>query len=186
MSPNSSYDLDMAADPTAESAAAGLHASFEEFIERIRAAEQAVTASPSFGTDVEMAAGYQHIVRSIRKAIEGSILQDADFPYFRILDFWQREGGDNPDQRYAFSPIRGGEPYRIWGSLGSACRVELQLYSGDPWAQAGRSVGYLAFEDIELDDDGTFTIDLGPDRREGNFLANPPESWEGIWTFETK
>ena len=30
------------------------------------------------------------------KGIEAEVLQDADFPYFRILDFWLKEGGDNP------------------------------------------------------------------------------------------
>ena len=87
-----------------------------------------------------------------------------------------REGGDNPDQRYAFSPIRGGEAYRVWGNLGSAARVELQIYSGRPWAGDGRSAGYLAFEDIECDDDGAFEIFVSAEESPGNWLKNPEDS----------
>jgi hypothetical protein len=53
------------------------------------------------------------MLRAFAKGMEAEILQDADYPYFRILDFWLKEGGDNPDQRYAFSPIRGGETSRV-------------------------------------------------------------------------
>jgi hypothetical protein len=75
----------------------------------------AIRASPAFDTNAERAAGYPHLARTIIQSIETGVLQDPDFPNFRILDFWLRTGGGNPDQRDAFSPIRGGEPYRIWG-----------------------------------------------------------------------
>lgn len=149
---------------------------FAAFLQRLRTAEAAIRTSPSYGSDLERAGGYQHIARAMKKTLEASILQDADFPYFRILDFWQREGGDNPDQRYAFSPVRGGAHYRIWGSLGSARRVEVQLYSGDPWAAAGASVGYLAHEDIAFADDGSFTVELSSSETVGSWLAMPAEA----------
>lgn len=171
----------MAQQPDATSnSAAELGRAFDGLLESIRSAERDIVAGPAFSGDIEMAAGYQHIVRSMKKAIEGAVLQDVDFPYFRILDFWQREGGDNPDQRYAFSPVRGGEDYRIWGSLGSACRIEVQLYSGDPWAGpgAGESVGYLTFEELLLTEDGDFEVLLtsysDPDGL--NELVNPAEA----------
>lgn len=152
-------------------------ASMAEFVARIESSEQALRASPAFGSDVEQALGYMHLSRAIIRALESQVLQDVDYPYFRILDFWLREGGDNPDQRYAFSPVRGGEAYRIWGDLGSAARVEVQLYAGEPWAGDGRSAGYLVFEDIEVAADGSFSIRLGPEDEEGrSFLKNPPEA----------
>jgi hypothetical protein len=103
------------------------------------------------------------------------ILQDADYPYFRILDFWLKEGGDNPDQRYAFTPIHGGETYRVWGERGSAARLELQLYAGRPWDGSGRSAGYLAYEDMQFNEDGSFEVWVSAAEREGNWLPNPPE-----------
>ncbi len=165
--------------PSSDSAAE-LGKAFEGLLEAIRSAERDIVAGPAFSNNIEMAAGYQHIMRSIKKAIEGAVLQDVDFPYLSILDFWQREGGDNPDQRYAFSPVRGGEDYRIWGSLGSACRVEVQLYSGDPWAGpgAGASVGYLTFEEMMVADDGSFEVQLtsDPANAGSNALVNPAEA----------
>jgi len=149
------------------------------FALRIERSEQALRKSPAYGSEAEQALAYLHLSRAIIRALEAEVLQDADFPYFRILDFWLREGGDNPDQRYAFSPIRGGEAYRIWGRLGSARRVEIQLYAGEPWAGTGRSAGYLAFEDIEIAGDGSFSVMLGTERGVGDhrsWLRNPLEA----------
>jgi hypothetical protein len=150
----------------------------------LAAAQASIRASGSFGSPAEQASGYHFLMRNLVQALEAEVLQDPDFPYFRILDFWLRGGGDNPDQRYAFSPIRGGEAYRIWGTLGSARRVEIQLYAGQPWAGSGHSAGYLAFEDLVLEDDGSFVVELAPARGEAppdshppiNSIPNPPDA----------
>ena len=161
-----------AAEPTADT----LESGFATFLESIARSEDAIRKSPAFASDAERAGAYQHLARTIKVTIEAEVLQDPDFPYFRIIDFWARQGGDNPDQRYAFSPVRGGEAYRVWGSLGSASRVELQLYAGHPWAGTGRSAGYLAFEDIDIASDGTFSIRVGGETSDDNWLANPPDA----------
>ena len=148
---------------------------FDELVATLVAVEADIRASPSFGDEAERVGGYRHVLRSIAKGLEAEVRQDADFPYFRILDWWLREGGDNPDQRYAFTPIRGGETYRVWGELGSATRVELQIYAGRPWDGSGRSAGYLAFEDLVLEPDGSFEVQVSAEPREGNWLENPPE-----------
>ncbi len=152
-----------------------LSQAFDELVSTLRAVEADIRKSPSFGDEAEQVGGYRHILRSIAKGLEAEVLQDPDYPYFRILDWWLREGGDNPDQRYAFTPIRGGEAYRVWGELGSATRVEFQIYAGRPWDGSGTSAGYLAFEDIELEADGSFEIWISADERPGNWLSNPAE-----------
>ena len=136
------------------SLAAGLAA----FVEKIQTSEAQIRKSPSFGSEADRVGGYMHLARSIIRALEEGVLQDPDYPYFRILDFWLREGGDNSDQKYAFSPIRGGEAYRIWGNLGSARRLELQLYAGHPWSGSGAkmlpalwlSISTVAMNGLEL------------------------------------
>lgn len=148
---------------------------FDELVATLRAVERDVRRSPSFGNEAERVGGYRHILRSIAKGLEAEVRQDPDYPYFRILDWWLREGGDNPDQRYAFTPIRGGETYRLWGTLGSATRVEFQIYAGRPWDGSGSSAGYLAFEDLTVDEDGRFEVWVSAERRAGNWLANPAE-----------
>ena len=147
------------------------------FLEQVRESEQHIRQAPAFGSDAERAGGYLHLARAIVRGLQEGVLQDPDHPYFRTLDFWSREGGDNPDQRYAFSPIRGGEAYRIWGNLGSAARVELQVYAGRPWAGTGRSAGYLPFEEIDVKPDGSFEVELSPDRSaDGTWLACAPDA----------
>lgn len=152
-----------------------LAAAFAELVETLSAVEDDIRATPAFGDEQERIGGYRHILRAVAKGLEAEVRQDPDYPYFRILDWWLREGGDNPDQRYAFSPIRGGEAYRVWGELGSATRVELQIYAGRPWDGSGRSAGYLTFEEIEIASDGSFEIWVTPEEHEGNWLRNPPE-----------
>ena len=103
-------------------------------------------------------------------------MRDADHPFGRVLDDRIRTGGDNPDQRYLFAPIRGGEAYRVRGRKGSAARIELQLYSREPYGAEDVSVGYLPDEAIEYGDDATFTVELGPDVTGPGSLVNPPDA----------
>ena len=90
------------------------------------------------------------------------------------MSFWARNNRSATTSA-PFSPIRGGEAYRVWGELGSATRVELQIYAGRPWDGSGRSAGYLTFEEIEIASDGSFEIWVTPEEHEGNWLRNPPE-----------
>ncbi|MEM9203868.1 MAG: hypothetical protein AAGC53_19670 [Actinomycetota bacterium] len=122
-----------------------------------------------------LARGYQHLGRTVIKALEEHLLRDADFPLSRVLDDRVRTGGDNPDQRYLFAPIRGGERYRVWGQKGSAQRIELQLYSREPYGGEDVGVGYLADDAISYESDGTFTVELGPEGDEPG-LVNPPDA----------
>ncbi|MEE8165978.1 MAG: hypothetical protein V3T64_10455 [Myxococcota bacterium] len=150
--------------------------SFSVFRATLEELEAEIRSSPSYGTDAEQVGGYRHMLRALAKSMEAEILQDPDYPYFRILDFWLREGGDNPDQHYAFSPIRGGESYRIWGEMGSAVRVEFQIYAGKPWAGTGRSAGYLIFDELEIAGDGSFEVHVSAEQRGGNWMPNPEDS----------
>jgi len=165
-------------EPTETPAADALDRAFDEFVATLEAVEASIRSSPSFGTEAEQVGGYRHMLRAVSKSLEAEVLQDSDYPYFRILDFWLREGGDNPDQRYAFVPVRGGETYRVWGRLGSAVRVEFQLYAGRPWDGSGSSAGYLAFEDLEVGEDGSFEVVLAAEEPEGggSWLANPQDA----------
>ena len=164
--------------PAEPPAADALDRAFDGFVATLEDVEASIRSSPSFGTEAEQVGGYRHMLRAVSKSLEAEVLQDSDYPYFRILDFWLREGGDNPDQRYAFVPVRGGETYRGWGQLGSAVRVEFQLYAGRPWDGSGSSAGYLAFEDLALGEDGSFEVVLAAEEPEGggNWLPNPQDA----------
>ena len=122
--------------------------------------------------------GYMFWLGMILARIEGQVTFDPDFPMFRVVDPRSREGGDNSDQRYLTTNLRGGETYRLWGRIGQADRVEVQIYAGGaPWdpQNPGRMASYLAFEDLAVDDDGSFEIIAGPQHRDGNWLENPAD-----------
>lgn len=72
-----------------------LPAAFEVFARALQRAEDAVRDSPAYGSDRERAAGYLHISRMLMKAVEQEMLQDPDYPFFRVMDLHIREGGDN-------------------------------------------------------------------------------------------
>lgn len=159
--------------PTAEDE---LSKALRNLVTSLEKVETGLRHSPSFRTPEEQAQGYRHLIRSLMKGLESGVLQDPDYPYFRILDHWLKEGGDNPDQRYGFSPVHGGKDYRIWGTLGSAVRMEVQLYAGRAWDGTGKSVGYLHFQDLAINDDGSFEIWLTADKRTSNWLQNHEEA----------
>jgi hypothetical protein len=125
---------------------------------------------PAYQAADQQAAAYQHIVSSVIKSLEESVIQDPDFPLFRNIDYRIREGGDNSDQSYFMARIRGGVEYRIWGRIGSASRIAAQLYIGEPWTGKGGVGGYLDFENIHFAPDGSFEIFISPQRHAGDWI----------------
>ena len=171
-----------AADPSRETG----RGNGDPLAQAVQALASALTESadfirhhPFYTDDLNRAAGMTFLSRMLLWSLQYKLNQDPDYPFFRVLDFNTRVGGDNPDQRYLMCPIRGGETYRIWGTKGSLRRLDLQVYAGTPWRKgAGRSASALATEDIQFKADGSFEITLSPERTPGNWLENPPDSTE--------
>lgn len=142
-----------------------LHSALDDFIESLRAAERSIRDSPTFDGEGEASRGYQHLLRSLMKSVERELTHDPLRPRFRVLDDRVRTGGDNPDQQYWFAHIAPGGRYRLSGRLGSAQRLEVQLYSREPYGAEDVSVGYLRHEQIDFDAAGRFSVELGPGAR---------------------
>lgn len=131
---------------------------------------------PFYTDDLNRAAGMTFLSRMLIWAFQQKLNGDPDYPYFRIDDFNIRAGGDNPYQRYLMAEIRGGEPYRIWGTKGTQRSLDFQVYAGTPWKSgAGRTASALTMDGIHFNADGTFEIILSPERRPGNWLENPAD-----------
>lgn len=161
------------ADPEDDKA---LHAALVQLTDSIERTEAELRRFDGYLSGEDRAGAYLHLSRMLLRSLEEHVIQDPDFPFFRVLDTRIREGGDNPDQRYLFSRIRGGEAYRIWGNRGSAARIEFQLYAGEPWAGAGRSAGFLDFEQLRTNSDGSFEVFLSTKRQGQNWLYNPADA----------
>lgn len=160
---------DAPADGTAASAMARdgddarLEAAYAAFAAAVAEAGEIVKRHPFYRDPVNRASGYAFVSSMLIATLEEDVVQDPDFPLFRILDFRIREGGDNPDQRYAFARIRGDATYRIWGRLGGQRGLEFQVYAGEPWRKnGGRTVSTLTFKDIRFEEDGRFEVFLSP------------------------
>ena len=62
--------------------------------------------------------------------------------------------------------------------MGSARRVDLQIYAGDPYVpgSGGRAASFLTFEQIEFNADGRFEIIASPRTHPGNWIENPHDA----------
>ncbi|HUP76113.1 MAG TPA: hypothetical protein VM282_23975 [Acidimicrobiales bacterium] len=155
-----------------------LETAFDEFLAAVNTSVGYLKEHPFYQESENRAAGYAFLLSMVIARLEEDVIFDADYPYFRILDTRIREGGDNPDQRYLISTLNGADTYRIWGRLGSARRIDLQIYSGDPYVpgSGGRAASFLTFEQITFADDGTFEIIASSERQPGNWIENPPDA----------
>jgi len=147
-----------------------LHGALDALVDSIKQSETELRAMPAYQLPDQQVGAYQHIVSSIIKSLEESVVQDPDYPLFRNIDYRIREGGDNADQSYFMARIRGGADYRIWGRIGSAQRIAVQLYKGEPWTGKGGVGGYLDFENIKFGADGSFEIFISARQHEGNWI----------------
>lgn len=155
-----------------------LESAFDELLAAVRQSATYVTGHPFYGEPENRAAAFAFVCSMLIARLEEDVIFDADHPYFRILDTRIREGGDNPDQRYLIATLNGGDTYRIWGTLGGARRVDLQIYAGDPYVpgSGGRAASFLTFEQIAFDPDGRFEIVASPQPQPGNWIENPPDA----------
>ncbi|HLG89081.1 MAG TPA: DUF1214 domain-containing protein [Alphaproteobacteria bacterium] len=148
-------------------------------IDSIRDSAKLVEDDPFYRDPENRAAGISYLNAMIFRTIEEDILLDRDFPYFSVMDFRSREGGDNPDQRYLYSQIRGGKSYRIWGRMGKdQVGMEFEVLKGYPWVpnSNSRTVATLDTKDLKIGKDGTFEVILSPSRQAGNWIENPVDA----------
>lgn len=154
-----------------------LDQAFDRLVAAMGEAKDFIRSHPFYADENNRASGMAFIASMLIRTLEEDVILDPDFPFFRILDYRIREGGDNPDQRYLFARIRGGETYRVWGHLGPQRRIDFQIYAGDPYVQGGgRSVSHLSLEEIAFGPDGAFEVILSPQRTAGNWMENAPDS----------
>lgn len=154
-----------------------LDAAMREFTRAIEDARAALVADPTYADPQQRAAGMAYLNSMLLRTIEAELVQDADYPYFRVIDPRVREGGDNPDQRYLAAPLRGGERYRIWGHRGGARRIDFQVYAGEPWRPgAGSMVAGLNLEQVHFGRDGSFEVIVSPQPEGRDWLRTTPEA----------
>lgn len=147
-----------------------LEASFQVFADAVAQAGEFVQGHQWYGSELEQAEAYRHILRGIISALEIKAMSDPDFPFFHELNPYAKSGMDNSDQRYLITMLNGEGEYRVWGSRGSSRRLDFTLYeAGSPMAP---SFATLSTEQLKVDEEGNFELYIGGAERADNWMPN--------------
>jgi hypothetical protein len=199
----------MTRQPTDGKTQGDLRAAFDEMLASLAAARDAIddpALKPPPPTDRNLAEGYRYMMGYVCGAVERAFAEDTDFPYFkRAIPVHNKSTWDNADNLYLAAPIDGNQAYRIRGRAldsrhwrgeapiapcapGYAIFTAITQYTGDSGSiaelapEATANTGSLDTHDLQVEEDGSFEILLGPERPlnlDGNFLCTRTRSPAG-------
>ena len=147
---------------------------WEIFCERIKLAGLEILGSAAELDEVNRAEGLRYLTRLLRGSFEKYIeySDPLDPVIFKMCDERSGYGGDNPDNLYSASPVSDREVYEISGNRGSVWHFNFNIFN---WQPDGR-YELLALKngrELLCDADGNFSIVLGGEPRQGNWIALP-------------
>jgi hypothetical protein len=124
----------------------------------------------------DIVASHRSLMHTLETALVGYFEQDASRPDFRrIVTPSRKLTGDNSDAIYFDAPISGEHAYIIHGSMHGAVYFSLTIEEGaEDGLMASNTAGVINDEQLELDSNGNFTVYLGGEPRERNWLALTP------------
>lgn len=158
---------------------AALKESWDDFCDQLKGAAELVFRDSTPSTDIERAKGFRLLARNIALGLQFNLENnDPDFPeLLHYFDPLRKQGGDNTDALYVGAPINGQHTYRITGNRGTARYFAVTVLEdgNTPWG--GAVVGSLIDSEIQVEDDGSFELIVGPDEHPGNFIKTTPGSW---------
>lgn len=156
-----------------------LRASWEAFCDELKSAGELVFRDSTPADDITRAKGLRLLARNVSLALQFKLENnDPDFPeLLHYFDPLRKQGGDNTDALYVGAPINGEHTYRISGNRGNARYFAVTVVEdGDtPWG--GRVVGNLIDDQLQVEEDGSFELVVGPQDHPGNYLKTTPGAW---------
>lgn len=185
---------------TADTAKAELKAAWDELIENLQAARNAIddpACFPAPATDRNLAEGYRYLSGFIHHAVERAFHEDPDFPAFRnALSVYNKSTIENADAIYFYAPLDGRKHYRIraqvpdWRHWRGEERIGegplapqyliFEVSSGPLPGDTGdlqelmpglrTAFGNLDTSQLQVSEDGVLELHLGPER---------PQDYEG-------
>ena len=174
-----------------------LREAFDSLITNLQAARDIIDSPDHFAppaTERNLAEGYRYLSGFMHHAIERCFHDDPDFPAFRnALSVFNKSTIENSDAIYFYTSIDGRKNYRVTGKVGDCGHWQGKARSGDgPFApqylifevatgpMSGDSgdlreltpgfrtgFGTLDSSEIQVADDGSFEILLGPEKPAG-------------------
>lgn len=152
---------------------------WDEYCDTLKAAGAALKF-PGTPQDVfSQAEGHRYLARLARAGLEG-FLEDADprAPILkRVVHETVKMGADNPDNYYQNASISGAYEYRIIGQRGTVNYLAFGTQAGH-YGQGGGlpPTGFLEASQLEIEEDGSFTIAVSVRPQPGNWLPMTPET----------
>jgi len=132
--------------------------------------------------ECEREEGRLYVAGLIRWQLERALVSsDPGYPRFtRCMDEVTKWGAENPDNVYRSATIDGEAEYLIRGERGSCADICFEVLPGLPGDDGTAAVGmsFLDLDDLSVDADGTYTIQVGGTRGRGNYLASGPGATE--------
>ncbi len=132
-------------------------------------------------TPRDRAEGFRYLTRLFAAGLVTCMeFADADEPEFgRMVDHRMKWGLDCPDCLYLYATIRGDAEYRVWGNVGSANHIDIQVNYGHfalgDIAQWG-TVSSINGLELQTEADGAFELFLGGEKGAGNWLPLAPNA----------
>ncbi len=149
---------------------------WDDFCERLKSTGHKVLAAAP-DDPFDRAEGLRYVARLARGFLR-DVVADAQpdrLPF--VPGDWLKIGLDNPDYAYFAAKLEAGSRYALRGQLGEASRIGFGIYSGALGTPTGLVCdGYLDSQDLKLDAQGRFEIQIGPDEEPGKGLRTGPST----------
>lgn len=124
----------------------------------------------------DVVGSHRALMHILEAALVGYFEQDEARPTFRrIVTPSRKLTGDNGDAIYFDAPVSADHSYLIRGNTQGACYFSLTIEEGaGDGNMPGGTGGVINDETLEIDSNGNFTLYLGGEPRDTNWLALGP------------
>jgi len=150
-----------------ESLAPAATAVFDDLIAALTEIRDGYVLDTERWTDpLDAAEAYRYVGQVLSAMSELFWEGDPDHPRFAsIVTPARKMQGDNPDAIYHFARVDGRRRYRVTGRVDQQCYVSFTVHGQAPdGAMAGPLLGDVNHLDLDVADDGTFSLTFSADR----------------------
>jgi hypothetical protein len=152
---------------------------WSEFCDDLKAAGHVILSSGTPDDPLNRAEGLRYLTRLTRAGLEAFVeYNDPLFPEFRrMVHETVKMGADNPDNYYMNAQISGAYTYKIIGKRNTVDHISFHTQNGNYGSTGGLApCGKLGNADLEVEEDGSFEIYLGPEPEGKNWLKTGPDT----------
>lgn len=135
-----------------------------------------VLSAERFTDPLDVVEAYRYVGQLLSAASELFYESDPAHPRMTSMVSPARKlQGDNPDAIYHYARISGDLAYRVSGVIGQECYTSFTIHGEAPdGALAGPLLGDLNDRDFDVAADGSYSIVLSAEPRDGNWLRLDP------------